>query len=178
MRDGAIRGLVPHSRHGRVGAYEVCADRLDHGPDGSHDVRILLGPDDQRPPFPRDACLLRGDLAHGIAEKPLMVQIDGGEGRHKDAVVRNGIRGVRAPAHADFENDDVRLGRLERHQSGRREELEARRADFFLRIDAFYESPSIVVQVKRHRLAIDNNGVEDGYKMWAVEPADGESAGL
>jgi hypothetical protein len=58
-----------------------------------------------------------------------MVQIDGSEGGHEDALVGNGIRGVRASSHADFENDDVQLGRLEQHQSGSSEELEAGRTD-------------------------------------------------
>ena len=139
---------------------------------------MLLRPDDERPPPPRDARFLRGDRAHGVAEKLLVVQVDGSEGGHEDAVVRNGVRGVRAPAHADFENDDVQLGRLEQHQSGSREELEARSSDVCLRIDVFYSSSCIVIQVKYHGLAIYNDGVQDGYKVRAVKPADGEPAGL
>jgi len=77
-----------------------------------------------------------------------MVEIDGSERRHKDAVVRNGIRGVRAPAHADFENDDVQLGRLEQNQSSRREGLEACCADFTCKL-----TPPTTRRVSLYRLS-------------------------
>jgi len=47
-----------------------------------------------------------------------MVQINGSAGGHKDAIIGNGVRGIRAPSHTDFENDDVKFGRLEQHQRG------------------------------------------------------------
>jgi hypothetical protein len=95
-----------------VGAYKVCANLLDHGPHRNHNVRILLRADDEWPPFPCDARFLCGDRFDGIPEELLMVQINDSEGGHNDAIIGNGVRGIRAPSHTDFENDDVKFGQL------------------------------------------------------------------
>ncbi len=139
---------------------------------------MLLGTDNERSSSPRNARFLRSDLADSFAKELLVIQIDGCEGRHEDAVIGNSICSVRAPSHADFKDDDIRLCRLEQHQCGSGEELEAGRRNVELRIGVFHHSAYTVIQVRRRGLTIYYDGVQNSYEMGAVEPADRESARL
>jgi hypothetical protein len=95
-----LEGLPILARDGQRGVH-LRRDALDR-----HQALVGLRRDDRRHPLLEDAGLLAGDGRQRIAEKVLVVVVDGGD----DAEARPGhdIGGVEPPAEADLEQQGSR----------------------------------------------------------------------